>query len=152
MWFIDAWRVIKVSNCSHPEPHFWPSETETLSVYGLETRVCKRGLGGPVHPAQRQDLVPEQTGRAAVGWSAIGVRLPERGSQPPGYVGSVFICLLSGASTDLFVWRQKKKKTGKKHCTQFWGLFSLQCLLGSGGLAFFLISLLKKTPLPSLSF
>lgn len=54
--------------------------------------------------------MPEQMGRAGVGWSAIGVCLPERGSQPPGYVGSVFICLLSGASTNLFVWRQKKKQ------------------------------------------
>ena len=44
--------------------------------------------------------MPEQMGRAGVGWSAIGVCLPERGSQPPGYVGSVFICLLSGASTE----------------------------------------------------
>ena len=85
--------------------------------------MCKRGLGGPVHPAQRQDLVPEQTGRAAVGWSAIGVRLPERGSQPPGYVGSVFICLLSGASTDLFVWRQKKKKNRQETLHTVLGAF-----------------------------
>lgn len=47
---------------------------------------------------------------------------------------------------------RRKKRTGKKHCTQLWGVFSLQCLLGSDGLAFFLISLLKKMPLPSLSF
>lgn len=63
---------------------------------------------------QRQDLEPEQTARAGTGWSALGVCLPERGSQPVGYMGSVFICLLSGASTDLFVWRQEKKKKKKK--------------------------------------
>ena len=30
--------------------------------------MCKRAFGGPVHPAQRQDLEPEQTG---LGWDGV---------------------------------------------------------------------------------
>lgn len=102
--------------------------------------MCKRAFGGPVHPAQRQDLEPEQTG---LGWDGVecprGLPSGERftTSRVCGQYLFAFFQEQAQISLETGEENEKKKKMARNMAHSFGVFFSLRCLLGSGGLASF---------------
>ena len=94
--------------------------------------MCKRAFGGPVHPAQRQDLEPEQTG---LGWDGVecprGLPSGERFTTSRVCGQYLFAFFQEQAQISLETGEEnEKKKNGKKHGTQFWGVFFPAMLTG----------------------
>lgn len=94
--------------------------------------MCKRAFGGPVHPAQRQDLEPEQTG---LGWDGVecprGLPSGERFTTSSVCGQYLFAFFQEQAQISLETGEEnEKKKNGKKHGTQFWGVFFPAMLTG----------------------